>query len=77
MGKKAYLRETAELLYLTEYQLRRRVNEHKIPYITSGRKYIFDIELCQEYLKREALKNAEPEVNLKTKQYGVLRKISI
>lgn len=73
MGKKAYMKEAAEDLGLTEYQLRRRAKEHRIPFLMSGKRYIFDVELCTEFLKNEALNNVNQEVN--TPQYGVLRKI--
>lgn len=73
MAKKAYMKEAAEELGLTQYQLRRRAKEHRIPFLMSGTRYIFDIELCKEFLKNEALKNAQ--VIEPIKQYGVLRKI--
>ncbi|WP_190972203.1 MerR family transcriptional regulator [Clostridium sp. HV4-5-A1G] len=74
MGKKAYTREAAKELGLTEYQLRRRVREHKIPVLTSGNRYVFDIELCEKFLEKQALKNTEPPIQ-NVKKYGVLRKI--
>lgn len=74
MGRKAYLNPTAEELGLTPYQLRRMAKEHKIPFIMSGSRYVFDIDLCQEFLKVQALKNAEPQQE-EIKKYGVLRRI--
>jgi hypothetical protein len=44
-----------------------------VPYLTSGVKYIFDIELCEEFLRNEAMKNVKTEES--PNQYGVLRKI--
>lgn len=74
MAKKAYMKEAAEELGLTQYQLRRRAKEHRIPYLMSGSRYIFDVELCKEFLRNEALNNVKQETN--TNQYGVLRKVS-
>lgn len=74
MAKKAYIKQAAEELGLTEYQLRRMAKERKIPFLMSGTRYIFDVELCQEFLKEQALRNAEPQEE-KVKKYGVLRKI--
>jgi len=75
MTKKAYVKQAAELLGLTEYQLRRLAKENKVPFIMSGNRYIFDVELCQEHLRKEALANvkAAEEVN----SYGMLRKVGI
>ncbi|PJI08321.1 MULTISPECIES: hypothetical protein [Clostridium] len=73
MAKKAYMKEAAKELGLTEYQLRRRAKEHRIPFLMSGSRYIFDVELCKEFLRNEALKNVKQDAD--TKQYGVLRKI--
>lgn len=74
MAKKAYMKEAAEELGLTQYQLRRRAKEHRIPFLMSGSRYIFDVELCKEFLRNEALNNVKQETN--TNQYGVLRKVS-
>lgn len=75
MTKKAYIKQAAEELGLTEYQLRRMAKEHKVPYLMSGTRYIFDIELCQEFLREQALKNAKQE-EVK-REYGKLRKVEI
>lgn len=74
MTKKAYIKQAADELGLTEYQLRRMAKEHKIPFLMSGTRYIFDVDLCKEFLKEQALKNAEPQED-KVKKYGVLRRI--
>lgn len=74
MGKKAYINPASEELGLTPYQLRRMAKEHKIPFLMSGSRYIFDVDLCKEFLKEQALKNAEPQKG-PVKQYGVLRRI--
>lgn len=76
MAKKAYIKQAAEELGLTEYQLRRLAKEHKIPFLQSGNRYIFDIELCQEHLKNEAMANVKP-VEEENNKYGVLRKVGI
>lgn len=75
MGRKAYIKQAAEELGLTEYQLRRMAKEGKVPFLKSGVKYIFDIELCEEYLRSQALENTRRQEPVK--QYGVLRKIGI
>lgn len=74
MTKKAYLKQAAEELGLTEYQLRRMAKEHRIPFLMSGTRYVFDVEQCQEFLKSEAMRNVKKEENVN--QYGVLRKIN-
>lgn len=73
MAKKAYLKQTAEELGLTEYQLRRAAKERKIPFLKSGNRYVFDIEQCQEYLKSKALENIQSVEPVK--KYGALRRI--
>lgn len=75
MTKRAYIKQAAEELGLTEYQLRRMAKEGKIPYLKSGVKYIFDIEQCVEFLKNEAMKNIRTAEN--ASQYGVLRKVGV
>lgn len=73
MGRKAYIKQAAEESGLTEYQLRRMAKEGKVPFLTSGSRYIFDLDLLDEALRNLALANvkqAEP-----IKQYGVLRKV--
>ncbi|MTK11857.1 MAG: hypothetical protein F8N39_07160 [Clostridiaceae bacterium] len=74
MSKKAYLKEAAVELGLTDYQLRRMAKEHKIPFLKSGNRYVFDIDQCQEFLKNEAMQNVvNSDENVK--QYGTLRKV--
>lgn len=75
MGRKAYIKQTAVELGLTEYQLRRMAKEGKLPFLKSGVKFIFDIELCEEALKKQALENMRIEEPVK--QYGVLRKVGV
>jgi excisionase family DNA binding protein len=74
MGKKAYIKQAASELGLTEYQLRRMAKEGKLPFLKSGVKYIFDIELCEEFLRKQAIENIN-RVNDDTVEYGTLRKI--
>ena len=73
MGKKAYIKQAAIELGLTEYQLRRMAKEGKLPFLKSGVKYIFDIELCEEFLRKQAIENITR--NEESVEYGVLRKI--
>lgn len=75
MGRKAYIKQAAEELSLTEYQLRRMAKEGKVPFLKSGVKYIFDIELCEEFLRKQALENTKQHDEAEIKQYGALRKI--
>lgn len=75
MGRKAYIKQAAVELGLTEYQLRRMAKEGKLPFLKSGVKFIFDIELCEEALRNLALGNMRVEEP--AKQYGVLRKVGI
>lgn len=74
MGRKAYIKQAAEELGLTEYQLRRMAKEGKVPFLKTGIKYIFDIELCEEFLRNQALENTRQQQAV-VKEYGVLRKI--
>lgn len=73
MGRKAYIKQAAEEIGLTEYQLRRMTKEGKVPFLLSGNRYIFDLDLLEEALRNEAMKNVKAEEPVK--QYGVLRKI--
>lgn len=75
MGKKAYIKQAAMSLGLTEYQLRRMAKEGNIPFLKSGVKYIFDIEQCEEFLKDKALENIKQVEPIK--EYGVLRKVGV
>lgn len=75
MGKKAYLKETAEILSVAPYYLRQRAMTNTIPFLKSGNRYIFDIELCQEFLKNEALANVHPADD-DNNQYGKLRRVN-
>jgi hypothetical protein len=76
MGRKAYLAQASEVLDLTPYQLRRMAKEGKVPFLKSGVKYIFDIELCEEALKSQAMANMKAEEE-PVKQYGMLRKVGV
>lgn len=76
MGRKAYLAQAAEALDLTPYQLRRMAKEGRVPFLKSGVKYIFDVDLCEESLKSQAMANMKAEEE-PIKQYGVLRKIGV
>lgn len=75
MGRKAYIKQAAEFTGLSEWDLRQRAKLGRIPVLKSGNRYVFDLDLVEEFLKNEAMSNvrpAEPD-----KQYGVLRKVSI
>lgn len=73
MGRKAYIKQAAEETGLTEYQLRRMTKEGKVPFLLSGNRYIFDLDLLEEALRNEAMKNVKAEEPVE--QYGILRKI--
>lgn len=77
MGKRAYLKQAAADLELTEYQLRRMAKERKIPFLMSGNRYIFDIDQCQEFLKSEAMQNVKVDKNSGLSEYGVLRRVMV
>ena len=74
MGRKLYLKEAAEESGLKLYTLRRMSKEGKIPYITSGNRAIYDMELLDIALKELARENIKPAQEQKL--YGVLRKIN-
>lgn len=73
MGRKAYMKEAAEESGLTMYQLRRKTKEGKVPYLTSGNRYIYDLDLLEEALRNEAMANVKQTEPVK--QYGILRKV--
>jgi excisionase family DNA binding protein len=75
MVKKAYIKEAAEGLGLTSYQLRRLAKENRVPFIKSGVRYIFDIDLCHEHLRNEAMANAKP-IDGESNKYGTLRRVN-
>ena len=71
----AYIKQAAAEADLTEYQLRRMTKEGRVPYIMSGNRYIYNIEMLKECLRNEALRNMHP-VQEEDNRYGVLRKVS-
>lgn len=73
MGKRAYIKQAAEALDITEWTLRMMAKSGQIPCWKTGNRYIFDIEQCEEFLKNKALENIAP--TQPAKQYGVLRKV--
>jgi hypothetical protein len=75
MAKMAYKKKAAEIAGLSEYQLWRMTKEGKVPYIMSGNRFIYNIELLQESLRNLALANMKP-MEEENKQYGVLRRIN-
>jgi len=75
MGKKAYIKEASKELGLTIYQTRRMIREGRLPVISSGNRYILDLTLCEEYLRKEAFENIKPVV-INSNQNGVLRRIN-
>lgn len=74
MGKKMLIKALHEATGLSEWDIRQRAKSGRIPAIKSGNRWIFDIDLVNEYLKNEAMSNVRPEEPVK--QYGVLRRIS-
>lgn len=76
MTKRAYIKQAAIELGVTEHFLRTKAKAGEIPCFKSGNRYIFDIEQCEEYLKNKAMENVKP-VEEPVKQYGVLRKVGI
>ncbi|MHC1719114.1 MAG: hypothetical protein AB9844_00185 [Clostridiaceae bacterium] len=75
MTKKLYIKQAALELGLTEYQLRRMTKESRVPYLMSGNRYIYDIDLLRDCLKNEALKNMHTVIEANN-QYGKLRRIN-
>jgi len=74
MGKKALLREASEVTGMSQWFLRQGARNGTIPCIKTGNRYVFDIELLEEYLKNlanENLRVKEKNVN----KYGSLRKV--
>lgn len=60
------IKETAKKFKLSEYFLRRGVNEGQIVAIRAGRKILINAEKLAEYLNNNTLSNAE---TLNTKSY--------
>lgn len=73
MGKKAYMKEAADVVGLTYYQLSRLAKEGKVPFVFSGNRRIFDIHLLEECLMDLAKANIKPIEE--SKQYGILRRV--
>lgn len=74
MGRKVLRKEIAEITGLSVWDINRRVKMGKIPVLFAGnKKAIFDVELVEEYLKKEALSNVKQEDEIVN--YGVLRKV--
>ena len=71
-----YLKQAAEELGLTEWDLRQRARSGRIPCLKSGNRYIFPSTQCQKWLEDEAMANIKP-VQEEDNQYGKLRKINI
>lgn len=76
MGRKMLIKEAAKATGLSEWDLRQRARTGRIPVLKSGNRYIFDLELVEEYLRNEALANVKP-LEEPMKQYGVLRKVGV
>lgn len=73
MGRKMLLKAAAEELGISAYFLRLEAKSGRIPCIKSGNRYIFDLELCEEFLRNKALQNVA--VVEDQTQIGKLRKI--
>lgn len=74
MGKKMLIKELHEETGLSEWNIRQRAKSGRIPAIKSGNRWIFDIDLVNEYLKNEAMSNIRPTEPVKP--YGALRKVN-
>ncbi|MEQ8197519.1 MAG: helix-turn-helix domain-containing protein [Clostridiaceae bacterium] len=74
MGKKALLREASEITGMSKWFLRQGARNGTIPCIKSGNRYVFDLELLDEYLKNMAIENTKPKEE-NVKKYGSLRKV--
>ena len=57
------IREIAKMGILSEYRLRALQHEGRLPGIFAGGTYLVDVELLQEVLRAESLKNA-PNLDL-------------
>jgi len=74
MGKKALLREASEVTGMSQWYLRQGAKNGTIPCIRSGNRYVFDIELLEEYLKKLAFENTKKKEE-NSGRYGSLRKV--
>jgi excisionase family DNA binding protein len=71
MSKRAYLKETAEALGISQWALRGMAKSGEIPCWKTGNRYIFDIQQCEEFLNNKAMENVN---STPVAMYGVLRK---
>lgn len=77
MGKKVGIKEAAAItgMSINFYYVGSRAGT--IPHIKAGNRYIFDIELLEDFLRKEALKNVRQEPQAEPTKYGQLRRISL
>lgn len=75
MGRKVGIKEASEITGMSKHFIYRKARAGEIPFILSGRKRIFDIELLEEFLNKEALSNVKEEENINS--YGQLRRINL
>ncbi len=63
MAKKILLKAAAKELGVSEYFLRTEVRAGRLPFIKTGNRYLFDLELLNVYLNRKAIQNMKTEDN--------------
>lgn len=73
MSKRAYLKEAAETLGISQWALRSMAKSGEIPCWKTGNRYIFDIQQCEDFLNEKAMGNLNTKSG-NTDGYGLLRK---
>jgi hypothetical protein len=69
------IKELHDTIGLTEWDIRQRAKTGRIPCLKSGNRYIFDIDLVEEFLKNEAMNNVK-QAETSYNKYGTLRRIN-
>ena len=79
MARRMLLKEAAEELGVSRHFLYTEARAKKIPHFRSGKRYIFDVEQVDEFLKKKAMENVIEieEQDEKVVQYGKLRRIEV
>ena len=76
MSRRMLIKDAAEALGVTKNYLYTEARAGRIPYIRAGKRYIFDVDQVEEFLKNKALENVRQEENHENIiQYGKLRRI--
>jgi len=76
MSKRMLLKDAAKTLGVSKHFLYTEARAGRIPHFRAGKRYIFDVEQVDEFLKKKAMENIREEQDEKIIHYGQLRKIN-